>query len=226
MIFSHWAGKASVRTQRYRLDNENHLFDMQTDPGQKKDIAPEERETANRLSQSLAAWKKDLLTGLEDDHRPFTVGYKAFPITPLPARDGTPHGKVQRSAGAPNCSFFRNWTSTEDSMTWDINVAATGRYEAVICYTCPVADIGSEVELSFNGIAIQGVVSEAYDPPLMGAEHDRVPRKGESYVKDFKPLKLGVMDLKAGHGHLTLRALKVPGKQVADVRVVLLTLLP
>jgi hypothetical protein len=55
-------------------------------------------------------------------------------------------------------------------------------------------------------------------------EHDRVPRKGESYVKDFKPLRLGEIQLQPGRGLLTLRALKVPGKQVMDVRLILLTL--
>ena len=57
-------------------------------------------------------------------------------------------------------------------------------------------------------------------------EHDRVVRNGESYVKDFKPLRLGVVEFKAGRGLLTLRALKVPGKQVMDVRLILLKLLP
>ena len=57
-----------------------------------------------------------------------------------------------------------------------------------------------------------------------GEEIDRVPRHGESYVKDWKPLKLGTIDLKPGRGKLTLRAEKVAGKRVADVRMVLLTL--
>jgi hypothetical protein len=60
---------------------------------------------------------------------------------------------------------------------------------------------------------------------LHGDEHDRVPRKGESLVKEFKPLRLGFADLKPGRGPLTLRALTVPGKQVMDVRLILLTLL-
>ena len=224
MIFSHWAGKVSVRTQRYRLDANSHLFDMEADPGQTKDVAAENKEVAGKLTAAVAKWKSELLPGLEDDRRPFTVGFPQFPMTPLPARDGTPHGHVQRSTGAPNCSYFKNWTSVEDAMTWDIEVATAGQYEAVVCYTCPAADIGSTVELSFNGRKIEATIAEAYDPPLMGAEHDRVPRHGESYVKDFKPLRFGMIDLPAGHGQLTLRALRVTGKQVADVRVVLLTL--
>ena len=58
----------------------------------------------------------------------------------------------------------------------------------------------------------------------MDREHDRVPRGAESFVKDFRPLSLGVVELPAGKGTLTLRAAKVPGKQVADVRLVELIL--
>ena len=65
---------------------------------------------------------------------------------------------------------------------------------------------------------------QAHDPPLQGAEHDRVPRQGESYVKDFKPLPLGVLTLEKGRGPLTLRAVHIPGKQVMDVRAVTVTL--
>ena len=225
MIFSHWAGKVSVRTQRYRLDNANQLFDMEIDPGQTHDVAPPQKEIAAELSTALKKWRGEMLPGLEDDHRPFTVGFPQFPLTPLPARDGVPHGHIRRSSGAPNCSYFNDWTSTNDSMTWDIEVATTGKYEAVVCYTCPAAAVGSVIELSFNGSKIEGTLTEAHDPPQTGVEHDRVPRKGESYMKDFKPLKLGVIELKSGRGQLTLQALKVPAQQVADVRVVLLTLM-
>ena len=223
MIFSHWAGKVSVRTQRYRLDSAGKLFDMEADPSQDIDLAKKQPEAAARLSKAVEEWTKEMLPGLKNDERPFTVGYPEFPLTQLPARDGVPHGGVRRSANAPNCSFFQNWTRPEDSITWDIEVATAGRYEVVFYYTCPSADVGSTVELNFNDSRIEGVVSEANDPPLRGAENDRVPRQGESYVKDFKPLRLGVIEMKPGRGQLTLRALKVPRKQVMNVRSIQLT---
>ncbi len=228
-IFSHWGGKVSVRTQRYRLDNANQLYDMQADPVQDHDIAKEQPEITARLSKALAEWRQVVQANLriiteKTDDRPFTVGYREMPITQLPARDGVPHGGVKRSAGAPNCSYFTHWTSPEDRITWEVDVATAGRYEAVIYYTCPPADVGATIELSLNGDQIQGKVTEAHDPPLYGAEHDRFPRKGESYVKDFKALRLGLVDLKSGRGQLALRALTVPGQQVMDVRELLLTL--
>jgi len=109
-------------------------------------------------------------------------------------------------------------------MTWEIETATAGRYEAVVYYTCSKADVGSTVELGFQNARFTGTITEAHDPPLMGDEHDRTPRAGESYVKDFKPLSLGIVELPKGRGPLTLKATKVTGKQVMDVRSVVLTL--
>lgn len=225
MIFSHWNGKVSVRTQRFRLDAGGRLFDMDADPGQKHDVAGDHPGESDRLRKAVADWSAELLPGLRDDHRPFPVGYREFPITYLPARDGVPHGSIRRSAGAPNCSFFTNWTNQpEDRVTWDVEVATPGRYEVTVYYTCDQENIGSLIELSLLSASIQGRITAAHDPPLRGAEHDRVPRGSESYVKDFQPLRLGEIELSRGRGALTLRAVAVPGRRVMDLRGIVLTL--
>lgn len=224
MIFSHWRGRVSVRTQRYRLDSKGKLYDMAADPGQNRDVAKDHPDVTRRLSQAVKEWRAELLPGLGKEDRPFPVGYPEFPVTHLPARDGVPHGGIRRSARPPNCSFFTHWTGPDDRMTWDIEVATAGRYEAVIYYTCAKEDLGSTVELSFGQGRVRAKVTEAHDPPLRGQSHDRVKRI-ESYVKDFRPLRLGTMRLNAGRGPLTLRAVDVPGRQVIDVRYVVLALL-
>lgn len=225
-IFSHQNGQVSVRTQQYRLDKAGRLYDMTADPGQDRDVSAEQPELAEGLRKAVADWRAEVLPGTGQDDRPFPVGYAAFPTTTLPARDGVGHGAIRRSAGAPNCSYFTQWTKVDDKITWDIEVAAAGRYEAAVYYTCPKEDVGSTVELSLADAAVQATVGEAHDPPLVGAEHDRVRRGGESYMKDFRPLRLGTLTLPQGRGELTLRALTIPGQQVMDVRMVTLTLLP
>ena len=62
---------------------------------------------------------------------------------------------------------------------WDVEVGATDDYEVVLYYTCPKADIGSTVELSFNGEVLTAKITEPHDPPLTGMEHDRFERIGE-----------------------------------------------
>jgi arylsulfatase A-like enzyme len=224
LLFSHWNGRVSVRSQRYRLDADGRLFDIENDPGQQRDLAPSLPEVRDRLARAKADWQRELLGPLGEDDRPFTVGYRQFPATPLPARDGVPQGGIRRSASAPNCSFFENWTRTDDRITWDIEVVAAGRYSVVIDYTCPESEVGSRIELTFQSSRLEGRVTEAHDPPLKGAEHDRVPRHGESYVKDFRPFRLGSIELPRGRGPLTLRALSIPNKTVMDLRTLWLTL--
>jgi hypothetical protein len=225
MLFSHQNGQVSVRTQRYRLDPTGKLYDMTADPGQDRDVAKENPEITAKLTETVAEWKREVLPKAKDD-RPFPVGHADFRTAFLPARDGVPSGNVRRSANAPNCSYLTNWVSADDRITWDIDVLNAGEYEAVVYYTCPRKDIGSTVELRLNESRVQGKVTEPHDPPLVGAEFDRVPRSGESYVKEFKPLRLGVFRLAKGRGQLTLRAPDVPGRSVMDVRAVMLRLLP
>ena len=220
MIFSHWSRRVSVRTQQFRLDHQGKLFDMTADPGQYTDISKRQPETTARLQEAVDAWKKEMLPGLYESDRPFLIGHPDYTYTQIPARDGTPHGNIKRSSRHPNCSFFTNWTALDDKITWNAEVAAAGTYEVEIYYTCPAADVGSTVELSLGESRVQGRIVEPHDPPLQGAEHNRV-EGSESYVKDFKPLTLGTIRLEKGPGELTLRALKMPGSQVMDFRLIM-----
>ncbi len=225
LIFSHWNDRVSVRTQQYRLDHEGKLYDLNEDISQKEDISEAHPEQTARLKEEVERWKQELLPGLRDDDRPFTVGYREFPMTHLPARDGQPQGNVERSGRAPNCSYFRGWTDTEDHMTWDIEVATPGRYEVTIYYTCAEENVGNTIELSFLESSLQTKINEAHDPPEYGIEKDRVDRGPESYVKDFKPLVMGEFELAKGRGPLSMRAIEVPGKGVIDLRGITLTLI-
>ncbi len=244
MLFSTWAGNVSVRTQNHRLDNYGRLYDMVADPGQTTPINEKDPVLANKLVESVQSWRQEMLDignvkktkiqgakkigggGNSVDPRPIPVGYREFPITMLPARDGEPSGSVKRSSGAPNCSYFVNWTSKDDRMVWLLDVHTQGRYEVTMDYTCKLPDAGSTIELSFQDARLTGKVEPGWDPPLY-TNQDTLPRPdGESQMKDFHTLKLGTIALPSASGALTLRALNIPGQSVMDVRRVTLTLLP
>ena len=218
LIFSLRRGKVSVRNQRFRLDGERQLFDIEADPGQALDVTSQNPQIAADLQQAASQWGAEVLPSVGPDDRPFPVDHSL--TTLLPARDGIPHGGIKRSARAPNCSFFTNWKSTDDAITWDIEVPSSGDYEAQIYYAA--AEAGSTVELSFNGASTSAKITEVHDPPLYGADDDRVPR-GESEVKDFKPMSLGTITLTAGRAELKLRATAVAATDVAEIRYVALT---
>ena len=236
IIFSTWGGKISARTQRHRLDSEGHLFDMKEDPSQLKPVESALPDIQRQLQAAVQKWKSGLPTnafpqkevrakaGPIIDSRPFTVGYTEFPITMLPARDGEPFGGIKRSSSAPNCSYFVNWTSSEDRIEWNVSVATSGVYQISLDYTCAQGDEGSLVELSFKSHSLQSSVGPAWDPPLY-TNQDTIPRgHGESQMKEFRTLDFGEIRLEKGDAPLTLRAVKIPGKSVMDLRRLTLTL--
>jgi arylsulfatase A-like enzyme len=222
ILFNHWNNRTSARSTTHRLDHEGNLYDLTTDPGQSKPI--HQPQVKQALFDAQKIWIADVLKDLKKpDLRPFPVGLSAFPRTVLPARDGNFHGGIKRSASAPNCSYFTNWETLKDAMTWSIEVAEAGHFLAEIDVTIPEKNIGAEICLAFGSRQWTGQFLIAHDPPLRGMDQDRVKRVGESYVKDFKTQSLGIIELVKGPGELKLAATKIPGSGVADVRRIILT---
>jgi arylsulfatase A-like enzyme len=221
LIVNHWRGRTSIRSQQYRLDFENKLYDMLDDPGQYHDISSEIPDIHDQMVLAKIAWEKEVLSELPVvDERTFPLGHPDFRYTQIPARDGIAQGNIQRSNRYPNCSFFTNWTSLEDKITWKVEVLEDGDFEVIIYYTCAQKDVGASFEVRFNDSKLMSKIEEAHNPPLYGMDQDRVERI-ESYVKDFKSLRIGVIRLKKGSGDLILQATDIPGKEVMDFRLMM-----
>ncbi|MEM8734367.1 MAG: arylsulfatase [Planctomycetota bacterium] len=223
MLFSHWNKKVSVRVQHFRLDAKGNLYDMLLDPGQNQTVNDAHPEMVKELDRYVRRWKSEMLRGFDVDDRAFPVGHPDFPYTQLPARDGQGDGGIQRSAKAPNCSYFTNWVSEDGKMTWDIDVLEAGNFQVEMYYACPQESIGTEVRLSSGDASVASTIESENDPPAVGAEHDRVPRKTQSLMKDWKPLSLGRIELEAGRQELELSATKFVGEKSIDMRLLMLT---
>ncbi|MEM1294374.1 MAG: arylsulfatase [Verrucomicrobiota bacterium] len=202
-LFSVWSKKrTTVRTERFRLDEKGALFEIAKDRGQLTNVAEMYPDIAKTLQKAVTAHRAEADKYLAANaDRPFTVGFADS--TTLPARDGIPHGTIQRSSKAPNNSFFTNWTSKDDSITWDIEVGTEGNYRATVFYTCPEPNAGAVIRLSFGESKTESTATEAFDPPLWDKSKERVS-ESHYFVKDFKPLDLGVLALNEGRGFLTL----------------------
>ena len=221
-IYNYWRGRLSLRSQNFRLDNKNNLYNMNEDPNQLQNVSSKYNETFELMKKAKTKWENELLTDIKTKaKRPFVIGHPKLKNTQIPARDAKANGLIKRSNYYPNCSYMTNWVNIEDTITWDAEVAEEGKFEVVIYYTCAMDAVGSEIELSFSDSSISKIITEFYDPKEHGDENDRAPRI-ESYVKDFIPLKMGVIDLKKGKGTLLLKGLKMTGKELIDFRLIML----
>ncbi len=220
-LINYWRGKTSARNQNFRLDHLGKLYDMTNDPGQLADISALRPKIRNQLLEEVSNWKETVLPELGKDERSFVIGHPNYRWTQVPARDGVSHGAIKRSGRFPNCSYYENWKTTEDKITWNCEVGASGTYEVSIHYALKKGDEGTVVQLSHNNASIEHKFTESHEVPSRGQENDRVKRR-ESYVKDFKEIKIGKINLTKGKGELTLKALEIPGEESIEFRLMML----
>ncbi len=222
LIFSTWNQKASVRSDRFRMHATGELFDIENDPRESVDIAGEHPEIGKELAEALKGWISETnpRSSRDRETRPFTLGHADATHTQMPARDAEPHGGIERSNRFPNCTFMTNWATTDDKITWDVDVLEAGAFEVEMYYACEKDDVGSEIELRLGDATLTATIDIANDVPLKGMEHDRFER-AEGYVKDWRAMTLGVMRLSPGRGTLTLKANRIPGDEVGDMRLLM-----
>ena len=221
-IFNYWRGRLSLRKQKFRLDHNDNLFDMENDPNQSEEVSNLFPEIFQSMKNEKINWRQTVLTELpEKDERPFIIGHPKMKNTQIPARDAVASGKIKRSNYYPNCSFMTNWIDINDSITWQVEVPEDGDFEVVIYYTCAEDAIGSQFELTFGESKLIGEINNSHDPKEYGENQDRSPRI-ESYVKDFRPLNVGKIKLKKGMGTLKLKGIKKTGKELMDFRLLML----
>ena len=220
-ILNNWKNQVSIRNQQFRLGRDGGLFDISADRNQKNDLSEELPEVKAEMMKIADDFRRQKAAELPAvDNRPFYLGHPGLKYTQIPARDGTAHGHIKRSNKWPNCSFFENWTGLEDSITWQVEVPADGKFNVTLYYTCPEGDEGSMVELSVGKSKLETKIKEAHDPPMRGMDEDLAPRN-ESYVKDFKPFDMGTITLEKGRASMCLKALNIPGKSVMDFRLLM-----
>ena len=221
-IFSHWNENVSVRNQQFMLDQDNQLFDLIKDPGQLESITQPSDSLLSKLMNAKNEWTNTVLKELNRNRKEvFPIGYEGSRYTQLPARDGIPHGNIQRSNRWPNSSYFTNWRSTTDSISWNCDIMTQGKYRATVYYTCRASAVGSTLLLKQGNNKLEANIVEAHDPPFDGVEFDRFPRE-ESFEKDFKPLEMGVLFMDDGLHSISLKASAIKDSQFIDFRLLVL----
>jgi arylsulfatase A-like enzyme len=221
-IFSHWNGNVSLRNQHYMLDKDNQLYDLIKDPGQQTPIEQPSDSLRSELINTKNEWINTVLAELNRNRKEtFPVGFEGSKITQLPARDGIPHGTIKRSNRWPNSSYFTNWTSESDSISWNCNILSSGKYKATVYYTCNESAVGSVLSLNQGKNEVLATILESHDPPFNGIEFDRFPRE-ESFEKDFKALEMGTLNLEEGLHPISMKASIINSPQFIDFRLLVL----
>ena len=132
----------AVRTQQYKLVNGKELYDLEADPGEKKDIADQHPDVASRMSESYETWLKDVGA---------TRGY-----TPPRIYLGTTHEN-------PVTLSRQDWRGTDgwndDKLGfWEVKVVKAGTYKITLRF--PTTKGVKEAHLKLGDAEAQTPVTE------------------------------------------------------------------
>lgn len=127
---------SSVRNQRYSLVNGSELFDLQSDPGQKNDIAAANPEIAKNLRKAHQDWWNSVRADAMSI-QPFVIGLPGQTTVDFTCMDWQPSRatKEKLSGGAWEQENVAAWQEAKKSMGsdggiggWFVDVKTPGKY--------------------------------------------------------------------------------------------------
>jgi arylsulfatase A-like enzyme len=222
MIVNYWNNQSSVRSQNFRLSADGALYNLEEDYHQTKNVANAFPSEYQKLLMVKKNWELEVLSELpKEDKRPLIIGHPDLKLTQLPVSEGLGHGNIKRSNQFPNDSHLTNWLTKEDFISWEVALEKEGNFKIDVYYSCSKDNIGTELSISFGENSVKNVLKKENNVPLIGMEHDAVPRD-ESYIKDFISLNLGTIHLKPGKGTLKLMSHNLLKANDLDIKLVTL----
>lgn len=234
----------AVRTQQYRLVREItgpaggskaqandasakpwQLYDMEADPGQEHDLAPQHPDIVQDLAARYEAWFADISQdGLQ--RFPLPVGHREHNPVELHAPQAFFDRPLQFASGPGFANdWLTGWTTPKAKVWWEIEVHAAGDYDLELAYGTEPGNAESRLRLSAGSVSLEFALpaAEAQEIPL---PHRDEAGQTRFRNRDWARLPVGTLTLPKGRATLTLEALTQPGPQVMDLKHLQLTFLP
>jgi len=116
--------KSAVMTDRWRLVNGTELFDMNSDPGQKANVADDHPDVVDRLRAFYEAWWAELEPTF-DQNTTIYLGHEAENPAVLTCHDWITTGSTPWN----QASVRKAMGGEANTGFWNVKVAQAGRYE-------------------------------------------------------------------------------------------------
>jgi len=224
----------AVRTQRHRLVREIkgagggskakandagatpwQLYDMETDPGEEKNIAKEHPEIVARLSAAYDAWFADISSeGLK--RFPLPVGHAEHNPVELHAPQAF-HDKPPNFASGPGFAndWLTGWSDEKAAVRFEVEVVTAGEYDFDLAYAATAA---TRLRLRAGDQTLEAALPAAEAPEIPLPHRDD---EGKSRYRDrqWPGLKLGTLHLAPGPASFTLECLTMPGIDLKHLRL-------
>ncbi len=124
------------------------LFDLENDPGEKKNLAPTQPERVKALRTEFLRWYGDVTRGIDYEPVPIPVGHAdENPVELQPSWAKTKGDGVKYVFEAYDWDTIEGWSKPGEAAEWKIAVARGGRYEVSLDYGCAGANAGGRLTI-------------------------------------------------------------------------------
>jgi hypothetical protein len=226
LLFGFFENTGAVRTATHRMlipaEAGAELYHLVRDPGETMNLLagqgqnPADLALAKELRAAYETWARDVGAGRTE--RPaIPIGHREAPMVDVRSLDvDTKTGSLRLMKGWGSQNWLTNWTDISSAMIWRLNVAAAGTYHFALRYTCAPGDEGSILQLEVGTQSLTVELTESFLPQIADLPDRVKPRSGPP-AQTWGTFELGSLQLPAGETQMTLRAISMPGRSVADV---------
>ncbi|MBN2293186.1 MAG: arylsulfatase [Pirellulales bacterium] len=216
----------AVRSQQWRAVHYGKnwlLYDMQSDPGQKKDVAKLFPQVLKKHVEAFDASFDDVThNGFEPVAIPLAKSHR--PWIEIPGNEAllVPDiGKGIRYHGPRGFAndWITGWTDTKAYPSWPLKVVDPGQYKVTLLYCCKPENVGAKLRVQIGKSHLDGTVTKAHDPAIIPA-HECADPMSHYDNKLWAQLPMGRIEVGRDAKQLIIRTLDMPGRESIELKAV------
>ncbi|MBD3352280.1 MAG: hypothetical protein GF364_12405 [Candidatus Lokiarchaeota archaeon] len=209
----------AVRTSTHRLAvffDKDELYDITEDPYEEHNLIDKLPKLAKELRHKYNNWFEDVAPEDRMVHKiAIPIGYKESQLVRLPATHCKFHGNLRFEGYGFYYDWITNWKSTDDYVTWEINVVKEGQYEIWFKYSCKKKYIGSLIQIEVDNQILNSVLDRAFKSKKI-KRPDRIIRY-EEHERTWGMFKVGTLKLTCGQKTFKVSFKEIPRKYAIEL---------
>lgn len=196
----------AIISGKYKLIN-GELYDLESDPSEKRDISAQNPEVVRELRGKFEAWFEEVTSGQSYERVPIEIGREDENPVEIDITWGEAFGGVTIRHERYIRDRAENWGEIGDFVRWKIEAVKEGIYEVTLAYSCPPKEAGSIFRISIGNSHIDCKVEPTPDWEV------------------FQKRVVGKILVPRGQNFLEIRPVSIKGKELMKLHKIWLKLL-
>jgi len=146
---------AGVPPRAQGLESSWALFDLESDPGERNNLAADHPEKVQALRGEFLRWYGEVTRGMNYEPVPIPVGHAdENPVELQPSWARTSGENTKYVFEAYDWDTIEGWSKPGEAAEWKVVVAQGGRYELALDYGCAGARVGGSLRISVGEVSL------------------------------------------------------------------------